>query len=283
MIKDRNEDLNEDRETQLVTVDQKFDVELKVDRRIGCVYDSLKENIIRETGVPNENDLWYTILCEGSKNMPSFSMPGLLWQYQMLGIRISSIYHRLLETTPMDFSLESESIIRLRLTADVSSGIEYFGSNISIGHMNEHTPYIMLLTSFIYSNYAECLKEYRDAVEPFWDVIHRHIENTELEIYNATISILTKERFFIIPERSHHWINYLNYFTEHFVEQISEYNKRDINKIAALIANYCMHVQKYLYVYKEVNPEFSEEEFNKLKSWAENQCSLNNVNSMVVT
>lgn len=199
----------------------------------------------------------------GFENLPTFDVPGLLEQFKIIRKKIITISQ--MESQPsVDFSVDKKTIFHLYLTADEIKYVAEVEKRYFIKEPHKSVPYVMLIVSFIYSDYAKCLKSLRWAVEPYYRDMQEHVRNVETKIYNTNIRIL--ENWLKIPaDEVCYFIDYLTYFTEN----IKNYTNPDIKKQAELITEYCKNLKEYKKMYEKANTDFNNEKFDKLMTWAE--------------
>jgi hypothetical protein len=258
------EDFKGNKRIRLDVIPPRTDVEFKIDDDLKETYKILYEVMKSEKGYNYKKlSLWGEVITIGYENLPSFDVPGLLEQFKIVRKKIITISR--MESQPsVDFSVGTKTILHLSLTINELKKIEEIQNKYFVREPHKSAPYVMLIVSFINSDYAKCLKSLRWAVEPYTRDIKEHIKSMENKLYNTNIRIL-ENWLKIPPDEMCYFIDYLNYFTAH----VKDYNNPDIKKQAELIIEFCENIKEYKNMYKKVNTDFSNEKFDKLIEWAE--------------
>lgn len=222
--------------------------------------------------ISKRQNFWDTVIAIGKDNLPNNPMRDLVSRYASLRVMCPQIsttdiipvvdLNRHGRTYQLNLYLTMEQI---GIISDIKRG--YFIKP----PIHPDVPYIMLIVSFIYSNYGNDMMEpFREAVKQFYDTMLANIRGLEISIYNLNISVLTNGKFFIPPHKIHFWLEYLNYLVEYFDEK-NDFNNMDIKKQIELITDYCEYVNTYIELFRRENSHFNDEEFGKLYGWTKSK------------
>lgn len=283
-------------EIQIYDPNPRKKVVLKVDKFIEAACHHILDNIREDSNnsfVDSRNMLWDIISQEGYKNLPFFidenrdlktscnNVLNLLEEFKKVRIQIITIYH-MKQWQTANFNREGRTYsLELYLTREQFEMIEEIKNKYFSSEPHKSAPYIMLITSFIYSKYnKEHEQDITDILDNHRFDIQRHIESIENEIYAANISILEFWKKIPLDEVSY-FVEYLNYFTNHIEEYVSYYSKKDIEKQIVLIIEYCKHVKEFKALYQKADTDFNNNSFDKLMLWSEKTASKN-INNLVI-
>ncbi|MGA3168637.1 MAG: hypothetical protein ABSF14_21250 [Terriglobia bacterium] len=130
-------------------------------------------------------------------------------------------------------------------------------------------PYLMLMVSFIYSDYDNnSLAIFREHMEPYYNQIMLYINSIDRTIYELNIGILQK-----IKDASPNDVFYLLKYCNKLTTLLDDRTDKLIVRQAELIIEFCQWIKEneehyYTYLPKR-NENIKKEEMDKLIEWAE--------------
>jgi hypothetical protein len=247
-------------------------VSFRTSKLFSTIYKQMQDFMILKKGTKYSKQTFFdAVMYYGYSNLKNLGNPAIAVIQLYKELQICS--PRICKKNPqmLDFNLESRAFVQnFQLTKDQEVNVETI-INRYIFDISQHSdiPYIMLILSFIHSDYDEDIQLlFEGHVEDEYNIMIDYINNINRNIYKLNIDILKNVSSFSAKE-TYCVIQYCN----KLLSILNDRTDPNIKKQAELIVEFCKWIKEdehlYYKSYPRIEPRLTGDSIDNLIKWAD--------------